>query len=279
MKFSEIAALAALIYCSFSPVQDVFAQGLDRDIHYAGALASFQRGEFDAAAAAFELAISCDPMPQIEETLYLPYIHLAAAQFENRQFPAARAALVQSQIYGVAPKTEEGASLLESYAEPIMDVALKSDELQYAANYLSGQNQSYTLSQQEVDKIRSRALRRCAISSDVNGSNLPWYFHYEFGLDLIEAGDSQRAVEVLSVGASKRMHSGRDRRMYGMWFIDYLPYYQIALAHSKLGDWESAYDAITTSRNFGEFSPNSADYDEFKELEQLINSELQKNDS
>ena len=279
MKVSKVMALMALICCSISPIQEVLAQGLDRDIHYAGALASFQRGEFGAAAEAFELAISCDPLPQVEETEYLPYIHLAAAQFETGQFAAARAALVQSQIYGVAPKTDEGASLLESYGEQIMEVALEPDELQYATKYFNGQNRNYSLSQEEVDKIKSRTLRNCALSSNVRESKLPWYFHYEFGLNLIEAGDSQRALEVLTVGASKRVESGRDSRMYGMWFIDYLPYYQMALAHSKLGNWESAHDAIRTSQNFGEFSPNSPDYEEFTKLEQLISSNLQNNDS
>ena len=83
MRTSKIAALYVLVCLSFSPIQVVLAQGLDRDIHYAGALASFERGEFGAAAEAFELAISCDPMPQVDKTLYLPYIHLAAAQFDR----------------------------------------------------------------------------------------------------------------------------------------------------------------------------------------------------
>jgi tetratricopeptide (TPR) repeat protein len=279
MKTSILMALIALICCSISPVQEVLAQGLDRDIHYAGALASFDRGDYDAASEALELAIKCDPMPQSDDDLYIPYVHLAAASFESGQFAAARAALVQSQVYAVAPKTKQGASLLAKYGEPIMEVDLKSDELQYAANYFNGQNQSYSLSQEEADKLRSRALRRCAVASDAGESNLPWYFHYEYGLDLIEAGDSQRALEVLTIGAGKRAHSGRDKRMYGMWFIDYIPYYQMALAHSKLGDWESAHDAITMSRNFSEFSPNSSDYDEFTELEQLINSKLENGDT
>jgi len=279
MKFSKGIALIALLCCTMAATQGVLAQELDRDIHYAGALASFQRGDFGSAAEAFELAISCDPLPQVDETAYLPYLYLAAAKFESGNFAVARAALIQSQVYGMAPGTDEGATLLESYAEPIMEVSLESDELQYAANYFNGQNQSYTLSQEEVDSIRSKALRNCALSSNVRESKLPWYFHYEFGLNLIEAGDSQRALEVLTVGASKRMESGRDSRMYCMWFIDYLPYYQMALAHSKLGNWQSAHDAIQTSQNFGEFTPSSPDYKEFTQLEQLINNKLQNNGS
>jgi tetratricopeptide (TPR) repeat protein len=279
MNVSKVMALIALVCCSISPVKEALAQQLDRDIHYAGALASFQRGDFGSAAEAFELAISCDPLPQVEETAYLPYLYLAAARFEVGNFPVARAALIQSQVYGMAPGTEEGVVLLDNYAEPIMEVPLESDELQYAASYFNGQNQSYTLSQEEVDRIRSKALRNCALSSNVKESRLPWYFHYEFGLNLIEAGDSQRALEVLSVGASKRMESGRDSRMYGMWFIDYLPYYQMALAHSKLGNWQSAHDAIRTSQNFGEFTPGGPDYDEFTKLDQLITSKLKNNGS
>lgn len=279
MKISKIIVILSLMAFGISPVQEVLAQELDRDIHYAGAMASFQRGEFAEASEAFERALACDPVPEAGKAMYLPYVHLAAAQYESKQFAVARAALVQSQVYGIASTTEEGTRLLDSYGGPIMKVALTPEEMRYASSYITGQHQNYSLTPQEADRIRSKVMRRCAVSSDITDNNLPWYFHYEYGLDLIEAGDSQRAVEVLSIGASKRKESGRDRRMYGMWFIDYLPYYQIAVAHSKLGDWESAYDAIRTSRNFNEFSPDSSDYDDFVELEQLIDSKLRENDT
>jgi hypothetical protein len=95
----------------------------------------------------------------------------------------------------------------------------------------------------------------------------------------LEAGDSQRAIEAFVLGANISEDPSRDKRMYGMWFIDYLPYYQIALAHSKLGDWESARNAIRTSKNFGEFSPSDPDYEAFTSLEQLIEQNVKSNDS
>jgi hypothetical protein len=110
-------------------------------------------------------------------------------------------------------------------------------------------------------------------------NKLPWYFYYEFGVELLKSGDPQRAVEAFVLGANVREDPSRNKRMYGMWYIDYLPYYQLALAHSKLGNWESARDAIETSENFGEFSPDDSDYESFTSLNQLIQSNLQQGDS
>lgn len=39
-----------------------------------------------------------------------------------------------------------------------------------------------------------------------------------------DAGDAQRALNSFTVGAKIRQESKRGKRMYGMWFIDYLPY-------------------------------------------------------
>ena len=96
----------------------------------------------------------------------------------------------------------------------------------------------------------------------------------------MNAGDAQRAIEAFELGAVALKDSRRGKRMCaGMWYIDYLPYYQIALAYSQLGNWESADAAIQTSENQGEFSPTDPDYDNYSALDQLIKSNLKHNDS
>lgn len=243
---------------------------------YLTGIAQFERGELRAASESFFEAITLAPVPEGE---YLPYIYLSAAAFEMGHTRDARDALIQSQIYGVAPKTETGQRLLEKYAVEIMSAPL--DEAAFVSSPQSSPvaNQSFSLSDNEVELIRSHVLNRCAVSSKLAHNKLPWYFHYEFGVDLMKAGDAQRAVDAFVLGANVRAAPRRDKRMYGMWYIDYLPYYQIALAHSKLGDWDSAYDAIQTSENFGEFTPTDSDYETFSALDQLIKSNLKNNDS
>lgn len=256
---------------TFSPCQVAYVSGLD----------FFERGEFQEASDSFFESITLDPEPDAELAEYIPYLYLSISRYELGHIREARDALIQSQVYGVAPETEAGKDLLNRYAAEIMTAPL--DQPGFVAEPQSSPvavgGQSYSISENEAQIIRAQVLKRCALSSKVSHNKLPWYFHYEYGKNLMEAGDTQRAIEAFTLGANISEDPGRDKRMYGMWFIDYLPYYQIALAHSKLGDWESARHAIQTSENFGEFSPSDPDYESFTSLEQLIEKNLKNTDS
>jgi tetratricopeptide (TPR) repeat protein len=256
---------------AFSPCQVSYLTGLE----------FFERGEFQEASDSFFESITLDPEPDAELAEYIPYLYLSVSRYELGHTREARDALIQSQVYGVAPETEEGKALLDQYAAKIMSAPLDQPELVAApqSSPVAGEGRSYSISENEAQIIRAQVLKRCALSTKVSNNKLPWYFHYEYGRDLLEAGDSQRAIDAFTLGANISEDPGRDKRMYGMWFIDYLPYYQIALAHSKLGDWQSASHAIETSENFGEFSPNDPDYEAFTSLEQLIQENLESKDS
>jgi tetratricopeptide (TPR) repeat protein len=246
---------------------------------YQSGIELFNAGKYQAASESFFEAITLAPGPETEPGEYVPYIYLSAARFELGHTREARDALIQSQIYGVAPETDTGKLLLDRYAVDIMSAPL--DEPGFVSTPQSSPvtGESLSLSGNEVELIRAQVLTRCAVFSKVEKNKLPWYFHYEFGVHLMEAGDPKRAIDAFVLGANVKEDPHRDKRMYGMWYIDYLPYYQIALAHSKLGDWESAYAAIQTSENFGEFSPTDSDYETFLSLDQLIRSNLEVNDS
>lgn len=248
------------------------------EVEYLVGIEFMEQGEHEAAAEAFFKAIRLAPQPEADPA-YIPYVYLSAAHYELGNIRAARDALIQSQVYGVAPETENGRLLLERYAAKIMSAPLDSPEFVAYPQSSPVSASSYSLSLDEVELIRSQVLKRCSVSSQMAENKLPWYFYYEFGVELLKAGDPERAVEAFVLGANVREDPSRNKRMYGMWYIDYLPYYQLALAHSKLGNWESARDAIETSENFGEFSPDDSDYESFTSLSQLIQSNLQQGDS
>jgi tetratricopeptide (TPR) repeat protein len=253
------------------------------DFHYAAALALMDDGKYIEAATELERAIQITSEPRLADGEYLPYIQLAVANFKAERFSSARQALIKSQVHGMAATSETGEKLIKRYATRIMTAPATNDEplltQSMATSYQDLQPGQYVISDENAQLIRSAVLRRCAVSEDVEDNKLPWYFHYEYGVDLMEAGDPQRALETLVLGANIREQSKRNKRMYGMWFIDYLPYYQIALAHSKLGNWESAYDAIKISATFGEFQPGDDDYEQFSRLDEEIRFHLNKNGS
>jgi hypothetical protein len=121
-----------------------------------------------------------------------------------------------------------------------------------------------------VEMIRERVLERCGLSSKLAQNKLPWYFHYEFGVELMKEGATDLAIEPLQMTANLKSEPSRGTRMYGMWFVNYLPYYQISLAYSQLGEWDKAWDALQMSESMVEFSPGDFEYDKFESLKALI---------
>jgi len=122
----------------------------------------------------------------------------------------------------------------------------------------------------KIEMIRDRVLRRCGLSSTVAENKLPWYFHYEYGIELMSVGATQQAIEPLQITANLKSEPARGTRMYGMWFINYLPYYQMSLAYSQLGEWDKAWEALLMSEQLVEFSPGDFEYDKFESLKALI---------
>ena len=171
---------------TFSPCQVAYVSGLE----------FFERGEYQEASDSFFESIVLDPEPDAELAEYIPYLYLSVSRYELGHIREARDALIQSQVYGVAPGTEEGKVLLNRYAAKIMSAPLDQPEMAAApqSSPVAVEGLSYSISANEAQIIRAQVLKRCALSSKVSHNKLPWYFHYEYGKDLLEAGDSERAI-------------------------------------------------------------------------------------
>jgi len=77
--------------------------------------------------------------------------------------------------------------------------------------------------------------------------------------------------------ANLKSESRRNARMYGMWFVNYLPYYQMSLAWSELQEWDQAWDAIRISEEMQEFLPGNNQYEKFSSLKELIEKSRKSN--
>jgi len=253
-----------------SPYQTAYRAGIE----------DFKRGEFDAASQSLFQAIKLAPGPEAGKNEYLPYIYLSATQFELGNTRNARDALIQSQVFGVAARTETGRLLLDRYATQIMSAPLDEPAFVSSSQPSPVASRSLALSEDEVESIRALVLECCASAAELADSKkLPWYFYYELGIELMKAGDAQRALDSFVLGANVLQDPKRGKRMYGMWFVDYLPYYQIALANAKLGNWENAQYAIKVSEGSGEFTSSDPGYEAFVRLDRLIASQLENKDS
>ena len=125
-----------------------------------------------------------------------------------------------------------------------------------------------SLSEEELAAIRRRIADQCGVHPESDFSRAPWYFHYELALELARRGDPQRALDALIDATEHRAKPERGARMYGVWFTDYLPYFQIARLHVQLGNWACAEDALRLSKETKEISAGDPEAVQVKELQE-----------
>ncbi len=229
----------------------------------AAARAAYERGRTliesgKAAEARAELERALAAAPQ-ETPDYLPQVYLAIASHMTGDTAAAKRHLAAAESSGAAERSESGRQLLAAFRLLVGGKTTRPSFRHY-------EKQVPRLSEAEVARIRREVLSRCRLPADAKPSDAPWYFHYELGLSLAEHGDSQRALDALIDSVDRRPEPQRKARLYGMWFLDYLPYLQIARAHAKLGNRECALDALRLSQDLGEVGPDDRDVKELRGL-------------
>jgi len=235
-------------------VNTVYERGVER----------FHAGDYDAAATAFERAISLDPEPD-GATAYMPYLYLSASQFQLGNSCSAHLAFRESEAIGEAAGVPYGRVLIDHYRTTAN--AGEGLAAPVAAPGGGGATERLRLSQ-------ARVLQRCRYLTLLEGNAYPWYFHYLLGLELDSAGDAHEALDSMLMGANLRQNPERGKRVYGMHFVDYLPYFQIARLHARLEDWPRAREALKLSRELGEFTPEDPDFDRFDALETKVAANL-----
>lgn len=237
-----------------------------------------EKGDGVAAMEEFEKALREQPKPGLHIRTYglryvdyLPHLYMAMAAYLAGDSIRAEAELTKAERIGAAARSEAGLPLLEAYRvllrEPAPEVPSKgSGPPLVASHYRRYPNRPTVLTEQEFQTIRQRILTRCGLQRETEDSRAPWYFHYEMGMTLEKKGDPQRALGSLIAATDRRPYPQRDARMYGMWFTDYRPYFEIARAHARLGNWRCALDAIQLSRRFGEVKETDSDYASYRDL-------------
>jgi hypothetical protein len=161
------------------------------------------------------------------------------------KFPVicASAALAAAALAAYAGDAPQGGVAAPATPQPGAELLLDVPPMRFDA--------PVSLTPEVAEALRRKVLEQCGLA-DAKGDNLPWYFHFEYGRSLLDAGDARRAVGQLSQAAEMNPTPRSGKRMYGMWYVDYFPYYQLAMAHAQLGNWPCAADAIELSRAMGE---------------------------
>ena len=176
---------------------------------------------------------------------------------------AARHHLALTEDAGVAAKSEVGRPLLVAY-----ELLLRGHNTgKYSRPaYADYSPKPPVISDAEFKQLREDVLTKCNISPDTKKA--PWYARYELGLELERKGDYSRALGELIDAVALRPNPQQKARMYGMWLVDYYPYFHIARSHVRLANWQCAKNALDISQKVGEIPPTSPEYQELLAMQQ-----------
>lgn len=229
-------------------------------------------GDAVAARAALEEALKARPEEGLQLPAgphqyldYLPHLYLAIANQMTGDMDRARKELERAETSGIAAKSEVGRPLLVAY-----QLLLRGD----TPGYAKFDRKKTLLSDAEFQMLRNDVLSQCDLPLDTPLKNAPWYANYELGLQLERKGDYTRALTHFIDAVADRPNPQRQARMYGMWLIDYYPYFHIARSHVRLENWECAKNALDISQRLSEVPGSTPEMTELltlqREAEQKI---------
>jgi tetratricopeptide (TPR) repeat protein len=200
---------------------------------------------------------------------YLPHLYLAIASQMDGDVEQARKELALAETSGMAARSEVGRPLLVAY-----QLLLRGDAAGKFPRYAVYEKKAPTLSEAEFNLLRNDILMKCDLPLDIKLGNTPWYANYELGLALERKGDYSRALMHFIDAVAQRPDPQKQARMYGMWMIDYYPYFHIARSHVRLENWQCAKNALDISNRLNEIPDNAPEMNEFMSLMQQTERKL-----
>lgn len=262
------------------------AAGGTWDDHYRKGVLLVEQGKAGEARRELEAALALRPEAGLRIQVggasyvdYLPHLYLAMACQMTGDITEAKKQIALADSEGLAAKSEIGKPLLEAYR-----LLLDADPLPSPAATAAGDTPKFkvykskpvVLPDGEAAALRAEVLARCQLRPDTKTQDAPWYFHYELGRDLIKRGDAQRGLDSLVEAATRRDDPAHGARVYGMWFMDYLPYFEIAKAHAYLNNWDCAQSALEYSKRTGEIAEKDKEFAEFRDLLKKVEAQGKK---
>jgi len=233
-------------------------------------------GKYEEAASYFKMAVADKPISEIipsgQGTLeYLPYLQLGLCYQQLGKNQLASEFLNLENRLPAIQQSAGGKELMAKVQQNLSDAGKSSAEQSDQA-IRKYEKKPYLLSDVEVARMKEQIRQRCNLPK-ASDQSYPWYFHYELGKEMENKKDWQRALDSFLQALDHRDQPQKLSRMYGMWFVDYYPYYNIGVAHFHLQNWECAENAFELSQAFEDIPPTSQ---EFQAL-QKMKAEAQEN--
>ncbi len=240
--------------------------------HYEAGVKAVEAGDPSTAIEELSRALELRPEPELSVPLdpyeyvdYTPHLFLSFAHQMTGSLDSARDELDKAEKAGVAERSEYGRHLLE--AQRILLTGISSRPLPARPVLSEHWARPEILSEDEFNSLRNDILAACDTVPQPAPRDTPWYQHYEKALQSDREGDQPEALAELLEAIVRRPEPQRRARTYGMWLVDYYPYFQVARLHAEMGNWECARDAIQISKRLDEIAPSSKEFTEFVMLD------------
>lgn len=263
----------ALLFCAFTTAASA-ANWYD---DYARGVRLIEQGQAEAAKGALEAAVAA----RAEEGLqlptrpqqyidYLPHLYLTIAHQMTGDVERAKKELALAETSGLAAKSEVGRPLLVAY-----QLLLRGgDGAGKYPRYAVFDKKPNVISEEEFNLLRNDILSKCDLPLDTKLGAAPWYANYELGLALERKGDYPRALTHFIDAVAQRPNPQKQARMYGMWLIDYYPYFHIARSHVRLENWQCAKNALDISQRLAEIPATAPELNELLSLQRETEKKL-----
>ena len=244
--------------------------------HYEKGVRLIEQGRAEEARVALGAALAARseeglqvPTGSQQYLDYLPHLYLAIASQMAGDVDRARKELALAETSGMAARSEVGRPLLVAYQLLLRDAAGKYPR------YAVYEKKAPKLSEAEFNILRNDVLMKCDLPLDMKLGNAPWYANYELGLALERQGDYSRALTHFIDAVAQRPDPQKQARMYGMWMVDYYPYFHIARSHVRLENWQCAKNALEISQRLEEIPGNAPEINELLSLQRETERRLQ----
>jgi hypothetical protein len=245
--------------------------------HYVNGIRLIEQGKAAEALPELEAALALRSKEGLrvvarpsEYVDYLPHLYLAIASQMSGDVANARKQLNLAEDSGIAAKSEVGRPLLVAY-----QLLLRGDNTgRLPRPAYAIYDQKPVLSEADFSMLRNDVLSKCNLPADTRTAELPWYANYELGLELERKGDYPRALSSFIDAVAHRPNPQRHARTYGMWLVDYYPYFHIARSHVRLANWQCARNALDISQRLGEIPVGAPEIDEWVSLHQQTERKL-----
>ncbi|HEY0142697.1 MAG TPA: hypothetical protein VGF48_17490 [Thermoanaerobaculia bacterium] len=235
--------------------------------YYENGVRAIEQGKHAEARPSLEAALAANAQEGVQVPTrpqqyidYLPHLYLAIAAQNAGDLAAARRHLALAETSGAASKSEVGRPLLVAY-----QLLLRADGT--GRGFATYEKKPGVLTEADFQMLRNDVLSKCNLPLDTKLDSAPWYANYELGLQLERKGDHPRALKHFIDAVADRPNPQKQARMYGMWLIDYYPYFHIARSHTRLENWQCAKNALEISQRLGEIPQDAAELTEWLTLQ------------